>query len=328
MSPVNASSSSLEREPAHVFLRRPGGALPFARLLLPEAAGLDLAGLGTLALRFACLDGEAGKALLKDSASFCEVFPLSAMGPGLFLVERRFGRHLVNAMLGRTMPPFECSLSRVEHGMLGGLLVTSLANLGLFLGVQISGTAAPEIASDAMCVQVSACLAGEQGQAWLCATAACLERCWKTSRLWAEDLPMILRLELARTDLPKAEAMAASDGDVVVFDETPALSPSSSWPLVLCYGSRRIDVRLAPDGRVQMDDQTAATSHIWRGGPNASLADRVEIAAEIARPIADSVVSARSDWILLRMGDADWAAGRLCGVDGRLAVRITRRLAG
>ena len=44
--------------------------------------------------------------------------------------------------------------------------------------------------------------------------------------------------------------------------------------------SKKTGGRLDPrEVAARMDDQTAATSHIRRGGPNASLADRVEIAA-------------------------------------------------
>jgi hypothetical protein len=341
--------------------------LCLARLLLPEEVSLDVPGLGTLALRFACLDGASTSGLLEDAATSCEAFPLGragrgsglatgqaaaqsspvgAMAPALLLIERRLARHLVNALLARATPPVAGSLSRVEHGLLVGLLASLFAKLGLSPGLQISAPDLPEIPPDALCIEVSARLAGENGRAWLCATAGDLERFWKTSRFGAEPDPVPLRLELARTALPKAEALAASDGDVVVFEETPALSPSSSssssspsspsssssyWPLEICYGTRRLQARLTPEGGVRLDARSIAAVRTGRAG-----AEWVEIAAEMLRPDAaetnrsttDAVLSLRSDRSLLRMGDADWAEGRLCAVEGRLAVRITRLFVG
>jgi hypothetical protein len=336
MSPANQSPLSLQPETAQVFLGRPGAARAFAHLVLPDEASLALPNLGTLVLRFACLDGETTAALVKEAASFCEALPLSGMGAGLLLVERHFARHLVNATLGRPPSPMAAPLSRVEHGILGGVCAASLAKLGLSAGVHIAATDADAIGPDVIGVQISADLGGEKGQAWLCTAAASVELCWKTSRRWGGAETTRLRLELARTDLAKTEALAASEGDTVVFEETSALSPLSSWPVQVCYGAKRMDAKLAPDGRVLMDDQTSATSRIRRRISSRSLADPVEITAEIAHRVAaeadltrtDSLLGSRGDGILLRIGDTDWAEGSLADVDGRLAVLITRKSSG
>jgi hypothetical protein len=283
-------------------------------------------------LRLSCFDGETTAAMLKDPTLCCELFSASAMGPGMVMIERRLARHLVNALLGRTDAVIAGPLSRVERGLLAGLLATSLAKLELSIGVQVGATEVGDVGREGLCVQVSVSLPGEEGRVWLCTNAAALERCWRVSRLSQKSPPTALRLELARTDLHKDEVLATSDGDVVVFDESSALSPSSPWPLQVCYGDRRIAVRLDPDGSVHRDEQFSVTSRIRR--PGMAGDGRVEIIAEMAHPGAwqEEPSSVRSggppgDGVLLRMGDVDWAEGRLCEMDGRLAVRITRTFA-
>jgi hypothetical protein len=120
-----------------------------------------------------------------------------------------------------------------------------------------------------------------------------------------------------------------------VFEETAVLSSSSTWPLQVCCRGRRAAAVLGPDGRVWADEQAAATTRIAAGQRACSSAGEcVEVTAEIAHAAAEdlpdrpSARSARGDGILLRVGESDWAEGALCEAAERLAVRITRTLAG
>jgi hypothetical protein len=228
------------------------------------------------------------------------------------------------------MPAVVAPLSRIERGMLGGLAAAALVKLGLACGIEVSPTEALEIAPDAIGLCVSASVDGEQGQVWLCAAPTALGRAWEgVSSEWA---PAPLRLELARTSISRSEAAAASEGDVVVFDETAGLSSSSSWPLQLCCSGRLVYAVLSADGRVSADERTtgpAVARHASTGD-----GDYVDVTAEIAHaaaldsPDGYSALSPRGDGALLRMGETDWAEGALCEVAGSLAVRITRTLAG
>jgi hypothetical protein len=288
-----------------------------------------------VALHPAGLDQRTTAALLADAKAACETFAMPAMGPGLLLVERRLARHLVGVLLGLPMPAVVAPLSRIERGMLGGLAAGALAKLGLACAIQVASTQTDQIAPDAVALDVWAKVGGETGQVLLCATPAALVRCWEGALLSSGSTPAVLQLELARTNLPRSEAPGASEGDIVVFDETPALSSSSSWPVQLHYRGRQASAALGPDGRVYAGDQTAATplATIARR-PSMTAGGDAEITAEIAHaaatdsPARGPAGSARGDGILLRMDETDWAEGALCEVAGRLAVRITRTLAG
>jgi hypothetical protein len=335
MRAANLSLPSLVREPVAAFLCRPGAAPSLARLVLPEAWDLDLAGLGTATVRPAGLDREAPAALVSEARASCEGFYLPSMGPGLLLVERRLARNLVDVLLGLPMAAVAPPLSRIERGILGGVVAGAFGKLGLACGVHLAGAEAYEVGPDTVALDVSVRLDGVGGRVWLCATPPALVRSWEAAERSSGSGPAVLQIELARTRLPRSEAATALQGDIVVFEETAALSSSSSWPLQVCYRGRRVSVLLGCDGRVWADERTATTGRMAVGRrARASAGARVEVTAEIAHAIAadlpdgQSAGSVRGDGILLRMGESDWAEGVLSEVAGRLAVLITRTLAG
>lgn len=318
-------SPTLERERMEVFLRRPGGALVLARMLMPEEVAVDLGPLGPLVLRPSCSAIE--EAALPGLFATCEMFALEAIETGVLLVERSFCRHLADAVVGAPTSLLGRRLSRIERGVVGGLAAAALAKLGFPLGVGVVSEPGPGPMGDALCVRVFSRVHGSEGQVWLCANATALSRAWQTLRMPAA--PPILRIALARTQLSKAEVMAACTGDWVVFDESPACQPSSAWSVEVGCGGKSILVRMESDGQVHVDDREASTCRMRRLSEAGVSSGKVEVSAEIARaPSSSSSASAdpRGDGILLRVGESDWAEGSLAVRDDRQAVRITRIL--
>jgi hypothetical protein len=172
-----------------------------------------------------------------------------------------------------------------------------------------------------------------------------------------------LRLELAQTTVPRAEAQTVVAGDVIVFAETRAPSAAAAIALHICHEGSKVGVRLAPDGSLELD-QGEATMPIGTqdAGSLSNLANGVEITAEVghwtdgaddaltsqeapppeARPLPDAHPSPdgpaleggprpgpiSGDRVLLRLAGRDWAEGRVCELDGRLGVQVTRVFAG
>jgi hypothetical protein len=326
---------SLMPEPVVAFLRRPGAAPSLAKVLLPEQGMVELAGLGTAGLRFRCLDHDGLGGLVADAKATSEVFALPSMGPGLLLVDRWLARHVVNGLLGLPMPRALVALSRIERGILGGIVASALGKLGLSFAICLDQAHGNALAGDAIALAVTAELGGASGQVWLCASPASLGGCWETSSRRSGIPTAVLRIELARTRLPEADVSGATIDDVVVFEETAALASSSSWAVQLRYHGRRAEATLNPDGRVRGESRTGPTARMTRGRMPPTDSHEVEIAAELARavpctnarPQEDLVTSPRGDGVLLRVGESDWAEGALCEHSGRLAVRITRKLA-
>jgi hypothetical protein len=306
-----------------------------AHLILPEAWKIDLAGLGTATLRIAGFNQQTTAALLGQARGTCEAFALPSMGPGLLLVERRLACCLVSMVLGLPMPALASPLSRIERGIVGGLVAGALGKLGLGCGVHLAWTEACEVGPDAVALDLWASLDSEGGRIWLCATPSALWRSCEGAALSSGSSPAVLQLELARTRLARSDVLTAAEGDIVVFEETAVLSSSSTWTLQVCCRGRRTSAVLDPDGSVWADEQAATTIRIVAGqGVCSSAGECVEVTAEIAHAAAEdqpdrpSARSARGDGILLRVGESDWAEGALCEAGGRLAVRITRTLAG
>ena len=319
--------SALARESVEGFLRRPGAAVPLLRLILPELVAFDMGELGRLILRPVCLSADSTVAVT-GLAETCEVFPLASIEAGSLRVERSFASYLVMAMAHSSAPLVSPpSLSRIERGMLGGFAASVLAKLGLSLGIRVEkGARAAPLAMD-LCVRVLARLGAAEGQAWLCANQASLGSV--LGMLGRGPGASVVRLELARTGLSEAAAVAAAIGDLVVFEESPALSASSPWAIAICCNERGLTGCLDPDGRVRADDRAARTPCLRGADRSSPPAGVVTITAEIAHRgelSRDSLPSPRGDGVLLRIGEVDWAEGALAEHAGWVAVRITRLL--
>jgi hypothetical protein len=289
-------------------------------LFLPEKVSIELAQVGSLALRPRCLELDAGD--LVGLANSCESFSLDAVDGGVLFVEHSFARHVSNAMAGLPGSLTNRPLSRVERGMVAGLVAVSLAKSGLPLGVRVVAERSYLPMEDALCIHVRADLAGMDGHAWLCATATAWGRALHSLGL-AQGLGP-LRLELARTQLPRAEALSGRAQDLVVFDDSPACPQAAPLSVDICCLSKRLPARLERNGCVRSDDAVAATRRIRLPRKPIAQANFVEVTAELARPCPSAPTG--SDGVILRIGEADWAEGLPATHEDRLAVRIVRIL--
>jgi hypothetical protein len=158
------------------------------------------------------------------------------------------------------------------------------------------------------------------------------------------------QVELACTSVPVSEMAAAKEGDAVVFDGATALSATTAWPVQIRRRKIALPANLHPDGTLAIasgasDSAVKAERSSWRAptlsDSAAGVAKKtscVEITAEIARlrgaTLARIILEkqpldgGRSDPILLRVDETPWAEGEVVAIEGDLAVRITRRLAG
>jgi hypothetical protein len=313
--------------------------LPLARLLLPDTTEVVLPGMGRMGLGLTFLDEDVGAGVREQSATV-ESFSVGE-GAGLFLMDRLLARQLVDRLLGRVPSVVPTPLSRIERGLLCGLIAVWSGKLGLCLGLGSSAPGLVETAGEVVRIDLAIFSDGLVGRARICAGREWVERCWRSQRRWSEPSLALLRLELAQTVVPRAEALAVVAGDVIVFDETRALSPAGI-ALRLCHGGRKVGVRLAPDGRLCLDQPGETTEPVLPRDPTRTdVVEVVEISAEIGHwtggaddgpPLIDEPPS--EDWplscdrVLLRMAGQDWAEGTSCALDGRLGVRVTRLFAG
>lgn len=330
------SSSPFARECAGAFLRRSGACLLLARLLSPTEMGLVLPRVGTMRLRLAYLDPEDA-ALVPRGGPGVEVFEGGETDGPAVVIESTFARHLVDRLLGRPLAPLPSPLSRIERGLLAGLVVVASSRLGLCLGIDAKANAASpsQLDRQGLCLRLSMAIAEHEGLVWLHASQSCVERCLRNAPAWARIASTQLRFELARTEVPRADALAAAVGDVVAFDETRAISAASPLALSLGHGQsqKRVGVVLGSDGCFRPDP---------RGDPTVPLdasagecAERTQVVAEVGgwREAAAEPGTSAADpspltcaRILLRLGEVDWAEGQPCDLAGRLGVRLTRKL--
>jgi hypothetical protein len=309
---------------------------------LPGELAIELPGLGELILRPVVSESDA--VWLWQSRRSCEVVPLEcAGGEAHLLIERGFAMHSVNAMLGCAPVCAAGSLSRIERGLLHGILAVLSARLGLPLTVGVCSEERQAPGPDSVVVEFSVGLRGGAGRAWLCAPEEFMAQILAASE-------RLTCLELGRTRVPLSQLAEAKAGDVVVFDETAALPAADPWPICIRGRGAVVAASLRPDGilaDVDADDLGIVTRADRRPAripaqsdaakpPPASTEPAAEISAELGRfhgPLLARLLcgapldGGRDRPILLRLADAPWAEGEIVAFDVALAARITRKLA-
>jgi hypothetical protein len=319
--------------------RSPPGIVTLVRQVvqgcLPGELTIALPGLGELVIRPAVLDGDA--AWLWNSRRSCAEVPIACAGVhARLLVENGFALHTANALLGRGPSIAAGTLSRIERGLLHGVLAALSARLGLLVMVGACAEDLPAPNSESMVIETSVRLRGGLGRAWLCASAEFLAKILATRMpTWKESSAMVC-LELGRTRVPASQLAAANPGDVVVFDEVVALPAADPWPVGIRIGSAVFPGSLRPDGVLASQDghdlgsvtraeRRPAPAPGYSATPSPVATENCEqIVAEIGRFHGDSLASllggnpiegGRGDSTVLRR-------------EGEFAVRITRKLAG
>ena len=317
------------------------------RVCLPREKAVELTGLGALILRPAVPVTSA--AWLSGMRRSCEEVWIECAGTrALLLVEGAFALGAVNAILGYQSAVAARSLSRIERGILHGLLATLCARLGLLSTVRVCPEDRQTALPDPLLIEISLTLREASGRAWLCATDEFLARILTTQATSLGRSSSAVCLELGRTRVPLSELADAREGDAIVFDGVAALVATDPWPIHIRRGDIAAPAWLRPDGVLlgeDADDRDCGVStkverraRISLAQPDAAVTDPGgEVAAEIARLDGTALVGllggaplgqGRGQSVLLRLADVAWAEGEILAVDGELAVRITRKLAG
>jgi hypothetical protein len=249
----------------------------------------------------------------------------------VLLIERRTALGLVNAVLGLSPPRLAGPLSRIERGVLEGLVATVLARLGLAGWVGLVDRAPPPTGSFSIALSLG--LGSESGWACMMASDEALTSLAASVDAGRHEAPW---LEVASTGVPAREVAGAEPGDKVVFDETTALSATNDWPARAIWRGRGAGVEWRTDGTV-VARQGAEPHQLMRlTSCDANKADSfamVEISAgadcaSLANAGRQPLFVSRADPIVLKVNGRVWACGSPAEVDGAFAVVITRKTSG
>jgi hypothetical protein len=315
---------------------------------------LALPRLGPLTMRPALLGPAEATTRVEEFRQPSEAIVLECRGvAGLLFVETRFALGLVNAALGISEPLVSGPLSRIERGILEGVLAAVIGQLDFGPGLLLPEARDVEVPPDPRAIEILADLHGQRGRAMVCGSEEFLVETWNS---WCERPGAGRRtacLEIARTRVPVAQLATAEAGDTVVFDEEPCFSPTEPWPVRIRCGDLDLSARWHPDGALSFDEvvdlgDCEARTASDRGaghaafGPLAAYGEGenrpcTEVVATIApidaRALAGLVRgvlegTSRTQPILLKVGASPWAEGELVDLGGSPGVRITRKSAG
>jgi flagellar motor switch/type III secretory pathway protein FliN len=278
---------------------------------------------------------------------------------GSLTVASSFAARLVDVALraGAALSPSR-GLGPAERGVLVAVLAPVLDGIGWSLGL---GPAPPITGGGAT---LALRLDGAFGSSWLALDLPVTTPVSPVSsvgwRARAAALPLVARIELARTELPTSSLLGLASGDALVFDGTSASGypADGPWDGRLAIGPFIAPLRIDPDGALevagdfQMIGAPARAAIIDKErvmdvtGPTEKLstvlaAAPIEVVAELGRitlrgdevlGLAPGVVLTvavdRRHAIALRVGGQIWAEGELVAVDGELGVRVTRVVSG
>jgi hypothetical protein len=316
---------------------------------LPGEVTANLSSLGDLVLRPAVRDDAPWLSNLRGS---CEEALIECGGAAaVLLVENGFARHAVNGVLGHEPAITAGSLSRVERGLLHGVLALLSARLDVPISVGACSAERQAPASGSVVIEASLQLRGGTGRAWVCASVEFLAQILANQSPTSEKPSATICLELARTRVPASQLAEANAGDVVVFDEVDARPAMEPWPVGIRTGDTLVQAALRPDGVLTSPavEEPGSVAHDKRRTACAStqsdqattkpspLEGWAEIRAEIgtfqggslARLLCGAPLDGgRGSSTLLRMADTPWAEGEVVALDGAFAVRIKRKLVG
>ncbi len=324
-----------------------------ARVCLPEEMTIEFPGLGEVVLRSEVLAVDA--AWIASVRQSCDETSIEcAGGTALLLVERGLALHTVSSILGCEGVIAAGALSRVERGILQGVLAALCARMGLGPEVRLCATAGQVLLSDPIAVEFRVEMRGGSGRAWLCASVEFLTEVPipEAASSWQASLP--IRLELGRTRVLVSELAAAREGDAVLFEGIAAWPVAGPWPVRIRRGETVVPACLRRDGSIaiagtEVDGKARGDAVRTRGrtartsvgsaamdGAGRAVTD-AEVAAEVGRLEGATMTGLLrgtplgrnwEDPILLRVDDAPWAEGEMVAIGGEFAVRIRRMLAG
>ena len=303
------------------------------QLLLPSEISVHLPLLGEVVLRPRLHAPSSAGTCLDGGQPMGEAFLLaSADQVGRLLIESRLAANLVNGILGLPVPPFGGRLTRIERGVLVGVLAALLAERNLAPSVGIREAEGAVADSESFVLGFSIRLRGGSGQAWLVASGEFLATVWAILAEGGE--PRTPWLELAATTIEDSEMIGAAPGDLVVFSETAALPELREWPVKVHNGTNSVSGRWLADGLVVAGEKSVASEAATCSGrgaiPPASSATRLAVVATVPCRNAGSTTfgplfATRGDPVVLKAGDRLLAYGEVTECDGAFAVLITQR---
>jgi hypothetical protein len=303
------------------------------QLLLPAESRLRLPVLGEVLLHPRLLGLEVASTWDVQIGSACEVFSIAHAGHiGHLYVEGGLAMRAVNMLLGLSPTIPAGALSRLERGLLVGALAVVLGGIGSELPVQIGEADGRGVGRDAFVIRTTVDVGGHCGQAWVVAEAG-----FFTGILAARALsrPALAPwIELAATALSVGAWADAEVGDRLVFDETPALQSSAVWHVQVRNGGAVAFGQCLERGWLVASDQVGGTAEARPvAATDNSRADQRLIQAcldcKVDRDRDRLALWARRDGtITLRSANEILGYGDRVEHDGKLAVLITRKLAG
>jgi len=312
-----------------------------AQLCLPAEASANLSRDTRVVLRPRLLERFSTPAWPAVSAGAGEVVALACAGePAGLVLEHRLAASVVNAALGLAPPPWAGPLSRIERGVLTGVLATMAAEVSPLPRIVVGGACVPG-ESWREVIAVAAGRDGASGRGWLVMSDGFLTRVE-----WARGPGVTLpapRIELAVTMVARDALADATVGDGVVFDEVAALPPDDAWPVVVDGGARQAPAWWRADGRLvarnetpRLDDGTTTRADGLAAVAQASTRARpaepsARVVASCGSPVLTPVAEggfflARPAPVLLAVDGRAWAHGELGALGGNLVVTITRKL--
>jgi hypothetical protein len=310
--------------------RQPAARL-IARVRIPEE--MAVGGPVRAVVRPRLLETSATQALAGGGISGESVWLTCGGCASQLIVEPPLAVGLVSRALGLAAPALGGPLTRIERGVLLGVLSEMLSRQALSPEVRLSEEGQVAAIAELTGIALSVDLGGQSGQAWLLATSSLLDA------LCARQGDGFARLELATTTIPGSDLATAVVGDRIVF-ESSAPSTDDAWTVTLCCQERSCPARWRADGlvvpaegREAADTVRGRRADLEGGSGHGPPAAGIAIAAWTAEPLArlawgDPLVIPRSRAVVLCAAGTVWGEGQMGESDGALAITITRLLSG
>jgi hypothetical protein len=313
---------------------------------LPDASA-TLARLGKVVARpqrTAWVSGRAGRPPSSAVAVPTDIAGYSV----LVLLERMLALSTVSLVLGQAEPVAEGPLTRIEIGILHGVLALSAGRLvpALRRHPEIER---PPTADQSIELELAVTVGGFSGPAWVRASWRFFHDLLAEVYRAQPSAQGQLHIEIGRTEVSSSALASAETGDTVVFDEVAPAPVVGDWAVTLRRNGQSLPAVLRPDGSLgpasqapahaSQDERTGSLSD-GRSTPGPPPASPFHTVAASLRPIGLGEIPmaaflrgmpfgpVRTEVVTLLVDDVRWAEGRLVELDGALAVRITRKLPG
>lgn len=337
----------------------------FFRTLLckPSSGEIQLANqaLGNLSIQCQRVDYVSGTDVCPTSVDAFETMPIT--DGGWIHVESHFATTIVSSLLGMPSPILPRKLSRIERGVMGGVVASILNDLGIFGGLDLQNSEpfSRYQSNGGFLFNFQVRTNGVSGTVQCYLSQSALDATWQNGYLASLFLSRTIpvSLELARTALSHADLLVLSVGDAIVFDDVPPLLESRPWPVSLGLIDSEIPAILSPDGSLclgtsianSFDSQSDPCRDVtFFHADKCQLPDdptafvppaedtRVDFIVEAATPplASDSLWSLlegetislgvpRNTRVLVRAGKLAPVKGELISVDGFLGVRMLQK---